>query len=59
MNDYTKNALLRGLVVALAGLAIFFGIICFAASPWWAIPFPFAALGYGVYTFVKKYYKKD
>ena len=59
MNDYHRNAILRGAYLTLAGLVIFFGIICFIHSPWWAIPLPLAALGYGTYTFVKKYFPKD
>lgn len=59
MNDYHKNSIIRGAVVALAGLAIFFGIICFTASPWLAIPIPAASIGYGVYCFVRKYYRND
>lgn len=59
MKEYTKDAIIRGAVVLLAALAVFFGIICFSNAPWWAIPVAATAIGYGVYCFVKKYYKKD
>lgn len=59
MNDYHKNSILRGAVLFIAALAVFFGIICFINSPWWAIPLPLAAIGYGVYNFVKRYFPKD
>ena len=56
MNEYTKSAIVRGAVVAVAALVVFFAIIVFASAKWWAIPFPAVAIGYGVYNFVKKYY---
>lgn len=59
MKEYTKDAIIRGAVVALAGLAIFFGIIAFSTAKWWVIPIPALALGYGAFSFVKKYYKED
>lgn len=59
MNEYIKNSIIRGAVVTAASLAVFFGIACFTLAPWYAIPFPACAIGYGVYQFVKRYYKND
>lgn len=60
MKEYTKDALIRGAVVAAIGLLIFFAIIvavkCFNTG-WWALPIPFAFAGYGAYKFFMKFKK--
>ena len=59
MTEQNKQNLIKGAVVLVAFIAVLFGIMCFATSKWWMIPAPAVGLGYGVYTFVKKYYRKD
>jgi len=64
MNDYTKNAIMRGAVIAALGLLVFFAVIvavkCFKGG-WWALPVPYAFAAYGAYKFFKKFenYFKD
>ena len=59
MNDQNKINFLQGSVVLLAFIAILFGIMCFVSARWWMIPVPAAALGHGVYCFVRDYYPKN
>ena len=60
MTDYNKKSLTQGAVLLLAAFVVFFTIILFhkAGWVWWAIPFPALGVGYGVYSFVKKYYPR-
>lgn len=64
MKEYTKDAIIRGAVVASIGLLIFFAVIvaikCFNGG-WWALPVPYAFAAYGAYKFFmkfKKHFKK-
>ena len=59
MEYYNKESLIKWAVLLLAAFIVFFTIILFdkAGWTWWTIPFPALGIGYGVYTFVKKYYK--
>lgn len=60
MKEYNKQNLIFLAVIALAGLTVFFTIVLltYAKHGLWSAPLPVAAIGYGVYTFVKKYAKK-
>jgi len=60
MKEYTKDAIIRGAVVASIGLLIFFAVIvaikCFNGG-WWALPVPYAFAAYGAYKFFMKFKK--
>lgn len=63
MQDWNKQNLIAFGVVALCCFVGFFSLISFVAcvedKVWWAFPIPCAAIVYGCYTFVKKYYPKN
>jgi len=60
MKEYTKDAIIRGAVVASIGLLIFFAVIvaikCFNGG-WWALPVPYAFAAYGAYKLVMRFKK--
>ena len=60
MNGYTKDAIIRGGVVAALALLVFFAIIvaikCFVGG-WWALPVPYAFAAYGAYKFYMRFKK--
>lgn len=62
MTDYNKTNLIQWAVLLAIAFVLFFAIISFIACVkigwWWASPVPFAAIAYGCYIFVKKYYPK-
>jgi hypothetical protein len=62
MTEYNKETLAQTIVYIAVGLVAFFTIIAAVllinAGGWYAIPIPLAAICYGVYCFIKKYYPK-
>ena len=60
MTEYNKETLAQTIVYIVVGLVAFFSIIAFVflvnAGAWWSVPIPLAAIGYGVYCFIKNYY---
>ena len=61
MKEYNKENLIFLAVVGLAGLTTFFTIVActYVGKGWWAMPLPLAAIGYGIYSFIKKYLPKQ
>lgn len=62
MTEYNKETLAQTIVYIVVGLVAFFTIIASVllinGGAWWAIPVPMAAIGYGVYSFIQRYYPK-
>ena len=61
MQDYNKKNLVFLAVVFAALLAVFFTVVLltYAKDGLWSAPLPVAAVGYGIWAFVKKYLPKS
>lgn len=61
MQDYNKKNLVFLAVVFAALLAVFFTVVLltYAKGGLWSAPLPVAAVGYGIWAFVKKYLPKS
>lgn len=61
MKEYNKKNFVFLAVIALAALTVFFTVIIltYAKGGLWSAPLPVAAVGYGIYSFIKKYLPKQ
>lgn len=61
MEDWKKADLMQTIVYLVVGIVVFFTFVAVyklaVAGSWWASIVPVIGAGYGVYAFVKKYYR--
>lgn len=58
MKDWNKKNLILLGIMAAVGLTVFFTVVLltYAKGGLWSAPLPVAAIGYGIYVFIKKYF---
>ena len=55
MKEWNKKNWILFAILATVGLTVLSTVIMFSARLWWSAILPVAAIGYGVYQFIKKY----
>ena len=55
MQDYNKKNLILFVILVAVGLTVLSTVIFLSARDWWSAILPVAAIGYGIYAFVKTY----
>lgn len=55
MKEWNKKNLILFGILAAVGLTVLSTVIFLSARLWWSAVLPVAAIGYGIYAFVKSY----